>query len=107
MRQRLGGDSAETKLIQIALVMRGWSMTELAKRAGLARTYVSEIVHGRLVRPKAQARIARVLGMGMERAFPKVEVEVEVESGRRGEIPRRTEGEIPRCARNDRRKGKE
>jgi len=38
-------------------------MMELAERAGLARTYVSGIVHGRLVRPKAQARIARVLGM--------------------------------------------
>jgi len=61
---RVGGDSAETKLIQIALTLHGWSMTELAKRAGLARTYVSEIVHGRICRPTAQGRIARVLGMG-------------------------------------------
>ena len=73
----------------------------------MTRTYASLLIHGRCVSAKGQERIAKALGMGVERAFPKVEVEVEVESGRRGEIPRRTEGEIPRCARNDRRKGKE
>ena len=52
-----------TKAVRIRLIQKGWSMTELAKRVGLARQYVSQIVHGKQCRPAAAARIARVLGM--------------------------------------------
>ena len=54
----------DTKAVRIRLIEKGWNMMELAKRAKLARPYVSQIVHGRIYRPRAQARIEKVLGMG-------------------------------------------
>jgi transcriptional regulator with XRE-family HTH domain len=61
----------DTKAIRIRLIQHGWTMTELAKRTDYARPYVSQLVHGRLCRSAAQARIARTLGMAVDRAFPK------------------------------------
>jgi len=90
---------ATARRLKCALIERGWTVTDLARKARLTRNYTSLTVHGHRGSEAARRRIAKVLGMDMERAFPKVEVEVKVESGRRGEIPR--------CARNDRGKGEE
>jgi len=97
----VGSQTAEAKLIQIALTLRGWTVTDLARKAGITRNYTSLIIHGRRGTDGARRRIARALGMDVGRAFAQGEakVKVEVERGRRGEIPR--------CARNDRGKGKE
>jgi len=60
--------AAERRRAQVAIRARmmelGVTGTELAKRAKLARPYVSQIVHGRIYRPRAQARIEKVLGIG-------------------------------------------
>jgi len=84
---------AAARRIRIRLIERGWSVTELARRARLTRNYTSLVVHGHRGSEAARRRIARALGMGIDEAFPQGKVEVEVKSGgmsRKGEIPRRT-----------------
>lgn len=63
---------ADTKLIRISLIRRGWSVTELALRVGHARPYVSQLVHDRVRRRRAQERIAHTLGLPFNEAFPEV-----------------------------------
>lgn len=58
------------KGIKKALIDRGWSVTELARRAGYRRDYVSLVIHGRLHRPQVQRCVARALGMRAEEVFP-------------------------------------
>jgi transcriptional regulator with XRE-family HTH domain len=67
------------KLYRSALAERRWTVAELGKRVGYTRQYVSQIVHGRIYRPRAQARIEKVLGMAGE-----VEVKVKVEREEKG-----------------------
>jgi transcriptional regulator with XRE-family HTH domain len=69
----VGSQTAEAKLMQVMMVLKGWSVTDLARRAGLTRNYTSLTVHGHRGSEVARRRIARALGMDVERAFPKVE----------------------------------
>jgi len=66
----VGSQTAEAKLIQIALTLRGWSVTDLARKAKMTRTYASLLIHGRATSTAGRARIARALGMRLEEAFP-------------------------------------
>jgi len=61
---------ADTKTIRICLIHRGWSVTELARRAGLPRSYTSDLIHGAIRRRRAQERIAHTLGLPFNEAFP-------------------------------------
>ena len=69
---KLPARRAATKTIRIRLIQRGWMVTELARRADLSRSHVSQIIHDRKRRIGSQKRIARALGMGMEEAFPEI-----------------------------------
>jgi lambda repressor-like predicted transcriptional regulator len=77
--------TAATVAIRKRLIDLGWTVTELARRVGLARQYVSQVVHGKPRAGKpAQERIAAALGMATGEAFP--------ESTRRGMRGVREEG---------------
>ena len=60
---------ADTKAIRIALINRGWTVTELARRVGQNRPRVSQVVHGRLASVGTQRRIARALGVKYAEVF--------------------------------------
>jgi transcriptional regulator with XRE-family HTH domain len=61
----------DTRFIRKALIDRGWSMTRLARAVRMSRPHVSGVVHGRYRSRAAQDRVAKALGLRMERAFPK------------------------------------
>jgi len=63
---RLAGPRA----IRARLAERGMTVTSLARELGWTRDYVSMTIFGDRVGRKAQRRIARALGMRMDRAFP-------------------------------------
>jgi len=45
-------------------------MTRLARAAKMSRPHVSGVVHGRYRSRASQDRVAKVLGMEVEQAFP-------------------------------------
>lgn len=59
------------KAIKKRLIDREKTMSELAGETRYTLNYVSQIVNGRMRHLPAQRRIARVLRMKMDRAFPR------------------------------------
>jgi transcriptional regulator with XRE-family HTH domain len=52
------------------LIDEGLSVAGMARRLGWSRIYVSYVVNGQRTGRKAQERIAEILGVPVNRAFP-------------------------------------
>jgi transcriptional regulator with XRE-family HTH domain len=72
-----------TVILRCRLIQRGWTVTELARRAGYSRPHTSETIHGRKRRIGSQKRIARALGMGIDEAFPETAAQTDTDLHRR------------------------
>ena len=66
---RLGGD----KLIKTLRERRGWSQSELARKAGIRQGVLSDIESGKTKHPRVDtiAAIAQALGVPMEKLMKK------------------------------------
>ena len=66
---RLGGD----KLIKTLRERRGWSQSELARKAGIRQGVLSDIESGKTKHPRIDtiAAIAQALGVPMEKLMKK------------------------------------
>lgn len=53
-----------------ALVLRGVSQADIARRAGVTATHVSDVLHGRRRSPRVERAIAEALGRAIEDLFP-------------------------------------
>jgi lambda repressor-like predicted transcriptional regulator len=50
--------------LKVACARRGWSLTDLAKRAGISYPTLRSILRGRAIRPRTAWKLARALGEG-------------------------------------------
>ena len=53
-----------------ALVLHGVSQADIARRAGVTPTHVSDVLHGRRRSPRVERAIAEALGRAVEDLFP-------------------------------------
>ena len=59
------GDISLGEVIRSWRTAHGWTMTELARRAGVSKGYISQVEHSKILQPKLEqlARIAGALGI--------------------------------------------
>ena len=59
------GDSSLGEVIRAWRTAYGWTVTELARRTGVSKGYISQVEHGKILQPKLEqlARIANALGI--------------------------------------------
>ncbi len=50
-----------TVAVKSALLIRGWTVSDLARRAGYGRSYLSSVLHNLRGSRRVQRRIARIL----------------------------------------------
>ncbi len=59
------GESSLGDVIRAWRTAHGWTVTELARQAGLSKGYISQVEHSKIMQPKLEqlARIASALGI--------------------------------------------
>ena len=60
-----GGDISLGEVIRSWRTAHGWTVTELARRTGVSKGYISQVEHSKILQPKLEqlARIAGALGI--------------------------------------------